>query len=240
MNPLLLAVSLACCGQFDPSDDFHCRGRLPLPPPRAMTWFPIDGPFDDEDCPFGCCAPRSRIRRPLPPADEGTLPARPPRNSESSRRPVQQFCPVTGERLGEMPEPIPARVLGRTILVCCEDCVETVERNPRYYLSRVDRELTIPPKANHRPVPSDRPEPATPSNRSVAPISPPLQGTKWNGQKTCPVTGEELGSMGPPIPVKIRGKTVWVCCQSCVSALQRNPDKYLDASPILNSQRKSQ
>ena len=46
-------------------------------------------------------------------------------------------------------------------------------------------------------------------------------------QRTCPVTGEELGSMGDPIPVTVKGETVFVCCQGCVKKVQQNPDKYL-------------
>ncbi len=46
-------------------------------------------------------------------------------------------------------------------------------------------------------------------------------------QQTCPVTGEKLGSMGPPIPVTVAGKNIRVCCDSCVAAVKKNPNKYL-------------
>ena len=46
-------------------------------------------------------------------------------------------------------------------------------------------------------------------------------------QHTCPVTGEKLGSMGPPIPVTVEGKTIQVCCDGCVAAVEKNPEKYL-------------
>ena len=46
-------------------------------------------------------------------------------------------------------------------------------------------------------------------------------------QKLCPVTGEELGSMGPPIAVNAMGKKIYVCCESCVTAVRRNPEKFL-------------
>ena len=46
-------------------------------------------------------------------------------------------------------------------------------------------------------------------------------------RRTCPVTGEELGSMGPPLPVTVRGRTVHVCCEGCVAALRQDPDRYL-------------
>ncbi|HJT75898.1 MAG TPA: hypothetical protein VJ739_01745 [Gemmataceae bacterium] len=41
------------------------------------------------------------------------------------------------------------------------------------------------------------------------------------------MTGEELGSMGPAIPVTVQGETIYVCCRGCVGKVQREPDKYL-------------
>ena len=49
----------------------------------------------------------------------------------------------------------------------------------------------------------------------------------YGGQKTCPVTGEELGSHGAAISVAVQGQTVYVCCESCVNAVRRNPGLYL-------------
>lgn len=46
-------------------------------------------------------------------------------------------------------------------------------------------------------------------------------------QKTCPVTREPLGSMGKPILVTVSGQSIYVCCEGCVPAIQRNPQKYL-------------
>ncbi|MCB9920930.1 MAG: hypothetical protein H6822_02040 [Planctomycetaceae bacterium] len=47
------------------------------------------------------------------------------------------------------------------------------------------------------------------------------------GQKLCPVTGEPLESMGGAIPVTVKGATIKVCCQGCVKAVNKDPDKYL-------------
>lgn len=241
MNPLLVSVTLACLGQFGPCDDFGCRGPMPMHPPRAII-SPFNEPCEEEDCPFGHCSPRYRSQGLSPLADEDFIPAR-PRNGFGTRgRVVQRVCPVTGERLDVMGSPIPVHVLGRSFLVCCEECAEIVERNPRLYLSRVVRELapSMPnvhpaPKApNAGTVPSVRPAAPKPT---AAPNIPSTASKKWGGQQTCPVTGEDLGSMGPPIPVSIRGRTVWVCCKSCVAALQKNPDKYLVPRPDQNHQR---
>ena len=46
-------------------------------------------------------------------------------------------------------------------------------------------------------------------------------------QKKCPVTDEDLGSMGTPIAVQVKDETVYACCQGCVKKLQPHPDHYL-------------
>lgn len=61
--------------------------------------------------------------------------------------------------------------------------------------------------ANNRPV-----------QQNVAPLG---------GQKTCPVTGEALGSMGPPVAVNVKGQTIYVCCEGCVKTVQGDPDQYI-------------
>lgn len=46
-------------------------------------------------------------------------------------------------------------------------------------------------------------------------------------QHMCPVSGEMLGTMGPPIKVEVSGKEVWICCDSCKDEIEANPEKYL-------------
>lgn len=78
------------------------------------------------------------------------------------------------------------------------------------------------------PVMAPAPGPAATKLESApggaAEMSPP-----YGGQKTCPVTGEELGSMGKPIPVTVKGQTVYVCCRGCAAKAQADPDKTLAA-----------
>ena len=61
---------------------------------------------------------------------------------------------------------------------------------------------------------------------NFAQLSPEDQESA-KAQKICPVTDEPLGSMGTPIKVEVKDKTVWVCCKGCVQSVQENPDKYL-------------
>lgn len=46
-------------------------------------------------------------------------------------------------------------------------------------------------------------------------------------QKTCPVTGKSLGSMGAPPKIMVQGKPLFVCCEPCSSKIQANPKEYL-------------
>jgi YHS domain-containing protein len=46
-------------------------------------------------------------------------------------------------------------------------------------------------------------------------------------QRVCPVSGEALGSMGPPVKVEVEGREVFICCENCKAELEADPDKYL-------------
>ena len=44
--------------------------------------------------------------------------------------------------------------------------------------------------------------------------------------KTCPVSNEDLGSMGGPLKVTRGEKSTFICCKGCLKQIQANPDKY--------------
>ena len=48
-------------------------------------------------------------------------------------------------------------------------------------------------------------------------------------QKTCPITGEPLGSMGVPPKLTIKDQTVFVCCAICKKKAESEPEKTLKA-----------
>jgi membrane fusion protein, copper/silver efflux system len=48
-------------------------------------------------------------------------------------------------------------------------------------------------------------------------------------QKTCPVTGYKLGSMGTPVKRQVGGKTVFLCCPNCVEKFDAGKDEFLAA-----------
>ncbi len=49
-------------------------------------------------------------------------------------------------------------------------------------------------------------------------------------QKTCPVSKEELDSMGGPLKISRGDKSTFICCKGCLKEVQANPDKFLGAA----------
>jgi YHS domain-containing protein len=52
-------------------------------------------------------------------------------------------------------------------------------------------------------------------------------GIKPYPRDTCIVTGNKLGSMGPPITQVYQGREIKFCCKPCTKKFAANPAKYL-------------
>lgn len=61
----------------------------------------------------------------------------------------------------------------------------------------------------------------------LKPTAAQLKAAKPVGNKHCPVTGEEVGSMGEGPTVIYKGKSVALCCKGCVKAFAKDPAKVL-------------
>ncbi|MEZ6190726.1 MAG: hypothetical protein R3C45_05480 [Phycisphaerales bacterium] len=48
------------------------------------------------------------------------------------------YCIVSGEKLGEMGDPVQVTVEGRTVMLCCEMCKEDLMKDPSTYLAKLD------------------------------------------------------------------------------------------------------
>ena len=79
------------------------------------------------------------------------------------------------------------------------------------------------PAASALATPQAVPAAAPASAASVAPAS------RYGGQVRCPVTGEELGSMGEPVAVTVGGRSIYVCCRGCAKRAEVDPMKTLAA-----------
>ena len=56
------------------------------------------------------------------------------------------------------------------------------------------------------------------SQRAVQPVEV--------GNKYCPVSGNKVGEMGPPVKIEYNGKVYNLCCPGCVSSFKNDPKKY--------------
>lgn len=65
------------------------------------------------------------------------------------------------------------------------------------------------------------------ASEALAKLSPEDRA-QAQAQKICPVSDEPLGSMGEPIKVTVDGKSLFVCCESCVDELKANFAEYAD------------
>ena len=66
--------------------------------------------------------------------------------------------------------------------------------------------------------------PAPAGAREVKRLAAPSAGYPL---KTCVVSGEELGGMGPPVAVSYDGTEVQFCCADCIGKFTADPEKYV-------------
>ena len=59
-------------------------------------------------------------------------------------------------------------------------------------------------------------------------------------QGYCAVTGEPLGSMGPPIKLMLKEQPVFICCKGCEKKAKSNPDRALAKVAELKAKVKSE
>lgn len=48
--------------------------------------------------------------------------------------------------------------------------------------------------------------------------------------KVCPVSKEDLHSMGEPLKVSRGNKSIFICCKNCLDKIKADPDKYFGAA----------
>lgn len=122
----------------------------------------------------------------------------------------QTTCPVSGDKLGgDMGEAVLVEHNGRTVKLCCKDCVAKFKADPETYIKKVDAEIASATAA--MPVKTPMPTPAPKAD-----------------QTTCPVSGDKLGGdMGAPVTVEHNGRTIKLCCKDCVAKFKADPDTYI-------------
>ena len=143
---------------------------------------------------------------------------------------AQVFCPIREENhLGTMGIPVKVMVKGRPVFLCCDACQEQALANPDRTLAKVEelkkRVKAAPPREAKPPVaPADEGAKLKTALGKLGPEDRRLA----EAQKSCPITGEPLGSMGTPVKVDLKNQSVFLCCKACQKKALADPVKTLE------------
>lgn len=161
-------------------------------------------------------------------------------------------CAVAGEKLGSMGEPIVKVVDGREVRLCCGGCSGKLETEKAAINEKLDKAMIEDQKAHYptdKCVNTGADLGATPTefvagNRLIKTCcgncekkvkadptaalekldaaTKEAQG-KTYALKTCPVSGEELGSMGDPVELVVANRLIKLCCKGCLKGVEKDP-----------------
>ncbi len=121
-------------------------------------------------------------------------------------------CPVSGQRLGSMGEPVARIYDGREVRFCCEGCIERFERNQRDFMKKMDEQIVRQQMAFY-----------------------PLTSCVVSGEPLSE-NGEDFA-----INFVFGNRLFRLCCKDCVKAVRKHPVEMmrrLDAA-VMRQQRDS-
>ncbi len=123
-------------------------------------------------------------------------------NDESEKRTGDSWtlgtCPVSGEKLGSMGEPVVKVYDGREVRFCCAGCVPRFEADPASYLSKADEKITENQKDHY-----------------------PLTTCIVSGEKLSPnLTDNHTEVIG--------NRLFAFCCPACPAEVKKDPGKYIE------------
>lgn len=166
-------------------------------------------------------------------------------------------CPISGEELGGMGEPVIKIYDGREVRFCCKGCVSKFEKDKTANLAKLDEKMTkdqLPRYPLSTSLISGKDLPKKPvdfihNNRLIRLIDAQekerflkepvrylveldkaviAKQSKDYSLKTCVVSGKNFGGeMGPAKDVVVAGRLIRICCNGCKNALEKTPAEFL-------------
>lgn len=107
-------------------------------------------------------------------------------------------CPVSGEKLGSMGDPISQRVEGREVKLCCKGCISKLEADPAKFIAVLDKAI-IADQLNVYP------------SKTCLISGEPLEEE-----------GKDIG-----VNVVAGNRLFRVCCKMCAKKVKADPGKYV-------------
>lgn len=166
-------------------------------------------------------------------------------------------CPVSGEELGGMGEPVIKIYDGREIRLCCNGCVSKFANDKTANLAKLDEKMTkdqlpryplsislisgkdLPKKPvdfvhNNRLIrlfdAQEKERFLKEPDRYLSELDKAVIAEQGNDYAftTCVVSGDNFGGeMGPAQNVVVAGRLIRICCNGCKKALEKTPAEYL-------------
>ncbi len=129
---------------------------------------------------------------------------------------LQQLrCPVSNELLGSMGPPIFQKHGQQKIALCCSGCLSSFQEHPEKYLPVKPLEKMKKKSAEELLI-----------EKNLSKLSK-TDFALVQEQKLCPSSGQPLGSMGVPIKISLKGKSVFICCDGCRHEVENQPEQTL-------------
>lgn len=165
-------------------------------------------------------------------------------------------CPISGEKLGGMGEPVVRVYHGREVRFCCASCPARFEKDLAAGMAELDKKIIEDQGALYPlkiSVVTGENLPAHPfefvyANRLVRLGDESERASflnhaeKYLGEldraaiaeqgghypmTVCPVSEEEFGSMGEPVDIVLAGRLVRLCCKSCKKEVMNDPARFI-------------
>jgi len=167
-------------------------------------------------------------------------------------------CPVTGEPLGSMGDPIIAIGEGREARLCCGGCEPKFSADPAKYFAKIDAEM-IKEQEKHYPIETcvvsgkvldGNAETRIIANRMMkfccgnCPAAAAADPAKFIAKldkaviaaqsdsyplTKCVISGKALDSMGEPVNLVIANRLIKLCCAGCEGKVEKTPAAALAA-----------
>lgn len=134
------------------------------------------------------------------------------------------YCIVSGEKLGDMGDPVKYEYKERTVYFCCKGCIKKFEAEPAKYLAALDAAIASANAAKTEPAATAKPTASakTPSDTTKSQPAPKLTTLDW-----CIVSGEALGAMGKTVSYNYKDRDLTFCCKGCVKEFEKTPAAYM-------------
>lgn len=151
---------------------------------------------------------------------------------------AQRLCPVLNSPLGSMGVPVKLMIRDQPVFLCCEGCRAKAIKQGEITVQKVKdlrkqqtptpfAPLTAKDQKQEREIAAELAK-LSPEDRMLA-----------EQQRFCAVLGESrLGSMGPPVKLKLGSETVFLCCEGCDQSALHDPQGTLAKLKLLKTKTK--